>query len=887
MSATQDWSTYPNNLTQELFAQEYPQLLHTTYVDHAGATTYSTSQINAFARLLTNTSTVVGNPHSTRATANTTLSPVAHVRRKILEYFGVDHTTHSVIFNAGATAGLKTIGECFPFTTTNTFLHTTECHTSVLGIREYALARGAAIRTVPMDELEQHLSLHHSSQSPGLLAFPAECNFSGNRSNLEMIQQAQQQNWYVLLDAAKHVSTSFLDLKANPADFVVVSFYKMFGYPTGLGALVVRNESVGVLNRTYFGGGTLAAASSESSGSSSERPFCQLVDRPSERFEDGTINFLSIQSVLFGLKLLQSIGMKKISTHVRSLSLSLSTRLSKLTHQTHQTLSHAATSLISPPSPPPSPSPVCVVYGRPGEGSIVAFNVLRSDGSMVGYSDVGRAATSMHIQLRTGCFCNPGACQVHLNMSPNEARANYKAGHVCSDDVDIINGRPTGAVRISFGYTSTTKDVDTIVHMIQSHFQQRQENEVVATDGGGVVAATCTKEVPGAPTAATTSTSTTATTTAATTAATTTATTTTATTTAMPAATETTTPVLPSSVGFVKSIHVYPIKSCDGIRLSTVGDRWVLGPSGLQYDREWAIVAPSPSATKGSHVWRVLRQKECPGLCMVKTSIDGKHLIVTAAAHPLPLRVPLNRTEQKKASNGGSSTIDLLICGRRCANLDASNILNSCSTEAADWFTNVLGRTCRLVRMPLGASSDPKEHNNAPNETKETKETKSQINRNSSLHQRNGGIGFSNEQQILLINASSVIDLQSRLVQLRSKTGVTAPMVTDLSFRPNVVVDRFPKFEENNWVEGQTLMLNVLPQPEHTNELTISKACVRCSMVNRDPLTGGAIPDVLHSLSACYFKQGGTVKFGRYLRIKKNCSRFIEVGCSIVAKNKE
>lgn len=33
-----------------------------------------------------------------------------------------------------------------------------------------------------------------------------------------------------------------------------------------------------------------------------------------------------------------------------------------------------------------------------------------------------------------------------------------QAGHVCWDDNDVINGRPTGAVRVSFGYMSTFED---------------------------------------------------------------------------------------------------------------------------------------------------------------------------------------------------------------------------------------------------------------------------------------------------------------------------------------------------------------------------------------------------------------------------------------------
>lgn len=33
-----------------------------------------------------------------------------------------------------------------------------------------------------------------------------------------------------------------------------------------------------------------------------------------------------------------------------------------------------------------------------------------------------------------------------------------QAGHVCWDDQDVIHGRPTGAVRVSFGYMSTFED---------------------------------------------------------------------------------------------------------------------------------------------------------------------------------------------------------------------------------------------------------------------------------------------------------------------------------------------------------------------------------------------------------------------------------------------
>lgn len=35
-----------------------------------------------------------------------------------------------------------------------------------------------------------------------------------------------------------------------------------------------------------------------------------------------------------------------------------------------------------------------------------------------------------NIHLRTGCFCNPGACQRHLKLSDNDLKAHYKVIHL-------------------------------------------------------------------------------------------------------------------------------------------------------------------------------------------------------------------------------------------------------------------------------------------------------------------------------------------------------------------------------------------------------------------------------------------------------------------------
>lgn len=105
--------------------------------------------------------------------------------------------------------------------------------------------------------------------TPHLFCYPAQSNFSGKKYPLSHVKGIQtrrlypacdhQGRWFVLLDAASHVSCSSLDLQDCPADFIPISFYKVFGFPTGLGALVVRNDAADILTKTYFGGGTAAA----------------------------------------------------------------------------------------------------------------------------------------------------------------------------------------------------------------------------------------------------------------------------------------------------------------------------------------------------------------------------------------------------------------------------------------------------------------------------------------------------------------------------------------------------------------------------------------------------------------------------------------------------
>jgi molybdenum cofactor sulfurtransferase len=110
-------------------------------------------------------------------------------------------------------------------------------------------------------------------------------------------------------------------------------------------------------------------------------------------------------------------------------------------------------------------------------GPSVAFNICDRDGSPVGYDEVSRLASLNRppIQLRTGCLCNPGACQTAIPLSNADVLRNYGSGHVCGDRRGFLNGKPTGAIRASFGKDSTWEDMDALVAFVERVFVSRAD----------------------------------------------------------------------------------------------------------------------------------------------------------------------------------------------------------------------------------------------------------------------------------------------------------------------------------------------------------------------------------------------------------------------------
>ena len=61
-------------------------------------------------------------------------------------------------------------------------------------------------------------------------------------------------------------------------------------------------------------------------------------------------------------------------------------------------------------------------------------------------------------------------------MADEDTLALHAAGHVCGDGVDLVEGRPTGSVRVSFGYMTTRRDVETLIDLVKMHFVEATES---------------------------------------------------------------------------------------------------------------------------------------------------------------------------------------------------------------------------------------------------------------------------------------------------------------------------------------------------------------------------------------------------------------------------
>ncbi|XP_047962745.1 mitochondrial amidoxime reducing component 2-like [Salvia hispanica] len=202
----------------------------------------------------------------------------------------------------------------------------------------------------------------------------------------------------------------------------------------------------------------------------------------------------------------------------------------------------------------------------------------------------------------------------------------------------------------------------------------------------------------------------------------------------------------------VKSIFVYPIKSCQGISVP----QSTLTPNGLRWDRLWMVVN-----ARG----RMYTQRVEPKLALIRVELpieaftqgwepDRASFLVIKAEGMSTLKIPM---VQPSAVADGVS-----VWAWSGSALDEGE-------EAAKWFSEYLGKTSRLVRFDEASQSRP----------------------TLSDYVSGHNIKFNDWYPFHMISQGSLDALNARL----------AEPVSINRFRPNFLVDGCEPFSEDLWNE--------------------------------------------------------------------------------------
>ncbi|OHS92773.1 molybdenum cofactor sulfurase [Tritrichomonas foetus] len=437
-----------DSFTEVLNSDNYPQflpeyrrkymkhLINATYLDYTGAGVYNDLDIELFRRSVL---------FPTKVPANQTKivhdKVIQETRDTLLSFLGTSSKYYTVVFLASATQALKLIGENYKWNKDSKYIYTRYNHNSVLGIRKYAVAAGGSFNVV-------NTTTEMQADQNALFAVALEENFAGGKiSKEEMIRLTHTEGMTVLADTAAYLPTNKLNLTETPFHAVVLSFYKIIGFPN-FGACVIRNDFLKEkLEKKSFLAGSVDIALSNS---------MKYRLKSENQFEDDEVPYEMCQAALLGMKFLMNIGIDKINEHVYRLSDKLYKNLRDLKHSNDQIATE--------------------IYGNHDksskdlQGGIVAFNVKKSNGDYVGYSQVVKEAKKSNIHLRGGCHCNPGACFASMKIPENVAMEYFNQKTTCGDNNDIINGIPLGSVRASLGWATTDEDIELFTKFIIENY---------------------------------------------------------------------------------------------------------------------------------------------------------------------------------------------------------------------------------------------------------------------------------------------------------------------------------------------------------------------------------------------------------------------------------
>jgi uncharacterized protein YcbX len=240
----------------------------------------------------------------------------------------------------------------------------------------------------------------------------------------------------------------------------------------------------------------------------------------------------------------------------------------------------------------------------------------------------------------------------------------------------------------------------------------------------------------------------------------------------------------------IVELYIYPVKGCRGLSLNAA----TLPATGLEVDgigdREWVIVDAEGE---------FLSQREYPRMALIETRLTPKSLLLRAPGMLL-LEVPFE-------SEG--DVVKVRVWDDRVSAVTQGELTDL-------WLSKFLAVPARLMRFDYEGQR-------------------------LAAHRYTGKIDapykFADAFPLLVTNTGSLADLNLRL-QRHSHAPVGMAR-----FRPNIVLDGLPAFEEDYVKSLRVGPLLLRPV----------KPCARCSVPGVDPVTGEhaqLVPDVLASMRA-------------------------------------
>ncbi len=238
----------------------------------------------------------------------------------------------------------------------------------------------------------------------------------------------------------------------------------------------------------------------------------------------------------------------------------------------------------------------------------------------------------------------------------------------------------------------------------------------------------------------------------------------------------------------IAELNLYPVKGCRGIALNSA----TLADTGLEADgigdREWTIVDAEGE---------FLSQREYPKMALISASFTPASLLLKAPGMLL-LEVPFDSEGDVVKVRVWEDSVSAVTQG-----------------EVADlWLSNYLGVPARLMRFDYEGAR-------------------------LAAHRYTGKVDapfkFADAFPLLVTSNASLAEVNERL---RRQGHAPVEMAR---FRPNIVLDGLPAFEEDYVKELRIGSATVRPV----------KRCARCSVPGVDPATGehsSVVPDLLASM---------------------------------------